>query len=78
MAKFTITAAEGVRAQVLTRKQVVLSRTLPAVLGSEGQVLIPEKTDTYRDTETLAVDTFTGGPHEFDIGPNDYLMVLEQ
>jgi hypothetical protein len=78
MSKITVTAGEGVRAQVLVRKHVDILRTLPAVTGSEGQILVPEKVETYRDTQTVDVVTFASESRSFDLGPNEHLMVLEQ
>jgi hypothetical protein len=78
MAKITVTAGEGVRAQVLVRQQTTLSREFPELKNSDGQIIAVAKQETYVDTQTLNVVTFASEAREFDLQPNQHLMVLEQ
>lgn len=78
MSKITVTAAEGVRAKVTVFKRKVLTRTIPELKDGMGNVVAPQKVEEYPSMEPQSVVTFASEAREFDIGPDDSVLVEEQ
>lgn len=73
--KLTVTAAEGVRAQVTIQKRSIIRREIPEVRASSGVILAGAKSEEFVDYATTGVVMFASEAREFEIEADESLIV---
>lgn len=78
MGKITVTAAEGVRVNATIQKFQTFTRTVPELKDGMGNVIAPAKTEEFSGWNPQQIVSFASESREFDIGPDQRVLVEEQ
>lgn len=78
MSKITVTAGEGVRAQVTVQSQETLTREIPAIVSVNDEIVAPARNESFTHWRKVEVVAFASEAREFEVGADQRLIVSEQ